>query len=63
MFLPMEEKRKMISLGKKLETEASEAVSATECAFALNVCMVHIHAKKEDNLLAAKPSNMCGTCC
>ena len=51
----------MISLGKKLETEASEAVSATECAFALNICTVHIHTK-EDSLLTAKPSNMCGTC-
>jgi hypothetical protein len=29
----MKEKRKMISLGKELEIEASEAVSAKECAF------------------------------
>jgi len=29
----MKEKRKMISLGKKLETEASEDVSARDCSF------------------------------
>jgi len=33
MFWPVKEKRKMISLGKKLASEASEAVSATEYTF------------------------------
>jgi hypothetical protein len=54
----------MMSLKRK--SEASDNVSASGCAFGLNLYMVHIHMKKaiqvlmeQSSPLAVEPSNMC----